>query len=57
MLHKQKVRENKSFALKNVGSGNINLGKDIAKNFILMVPVLICYASLLCVLQLSGILV
>ena len=57
MLHKQKIREKKSFALKNDGSGNINLGKDIAKNFILMVPVLICYASLLCVLQLSGILV
>ena len=57
MLHKQKVREKKSFALQNVGSGNINLGKDIAKNLILMIPVLIYYDSVLCVLQLSGIFV
>ena len=51
MLHKQNVREKKSFALKNVGSGNINLGKDIAENLILLVPVLIYYASLLCVFR------
>ena len=45
------------FCIKNVGSGNINLGKDIAENLILLVPILFNYDSLLCVLQLSGIFV